>query len=136
MAAVGGIIVSRSLYMPILLKNAVPQTIITTPKLHNGVFDSPVPTPTPPPVTIETLMATLDTAYQQGQIDQADVYQTLRQSLNRAKRQINKGNPTRAVKKLETFLEQVAANREQHITPATADQLTTIAQQLITQLQQ
>ncbi len=120
--------------MPILLKNAVPQTMMTTPKLHDGVFDSPVPTPTPPPVTIEPLITTLNTAYQQGQIDQEGVYHSLSQKLAQAQKRINKGKPAKAIKKLEAFIEQVAANREQHITPEIADQLTTMAQELITQL--
>jgi pimeloyl-ACP methyl ester carboxylesterase len=127
---------AKPIYMPIILKNSVGQ-MMAAPEIPEGTFNSPVPTPTPTPqptITIESLMTTLDTAYQQGQINKESVYRDLSKTLNKAQKYLSEGKTDKAIKKLEEFVKEVEKQRGKHVTVEAADQLTTMTQQLIAQL--
>ena len=136
-------------YLPIILKNASGgSTMALTggePAVLPGLFTSPLPdpfhsplpTPTPtPPATIEGLMAALDAAYQQGQIDKQGIYNSLRKKLTKAQEYIGQGQADKAVQELENFIKQVEKQRGKHVREEAADQLMALAQQLVAKLQQ
>jgi pimeloyl-ACP methyl ester carboxylesterase len=126
---------SLPVYLPVILKNSTGQMMQIAPEIYNGTFNSPIPTPTPTPVTIETLQTALDNYYQQGQIDNAGVYQSLSEKLDKVQQHFNEGKIDKAINKLEAFVHEVEAQRGKHITAEAADQLTTMARQLIIQWQ-
>jgi YD repeat-containing protein len=88
-----------------------------------------------PAVVPGLLIAALDAAYQQGQIDNEGVYHSLRAKLTQAQDDINQGQRDKAVQELEAFVNEVEAQRGKHVTEEAADRLIALAQRLIAQLQ-
>lgn len=125
-----------TLYLPIILKNASGQATLSIPEVIGQPFNSPLPTPTQSPATIDDLISALDTAYQQGHIGNNGIYTNLSQKLKQTKKHLERGEINKAIEKLEDFIKQVEKQRGKQITPEAADSLLAIAQQLIIQIQQ
>jgi hypothetical protein len=126
------------IYLPLILKQASGQAMMTAPEINEGIFSSPVspvPTPTPVVTTIEGLIALLDGYCQQGQIDNQGVCQSLRVKLTASQDYLNQGQADKAAKSLEAFIHEVEAQRGKHIMIEAADRLTTVARQLIIEWQ-
>jgi hypothetical protein len=129
-------VASAPVYLPVIFKEASGQIMAVPLMPESSTFNSPLPVPTPTltPVTIESLITTLDTIYQQGQIDQQDIYHSLGNKLEQTQRHLDQSKPNQAINRLEAFIRQVENQRGKHVTPEAADLLTTMAQQLIVEL--
>jgi hypothetical protein len=125
-------------YLPVIFKNASGTPMLAVPAVPEGIFNSPlpIPTPTPVPVTIETLITGVDTACQQGKIDNQGVRQSLEAKLAQVEKHINDGEAEKATNQLQAFINEVQAQRGKHIAVETADQLLALSGQLMAQLRQ
>lgn len=127
-------ITERPIYLPIILKQASGSTMMTIPAVENySSFSSPIPAPTPTPstITIDLLIASLHKSYQQGQIDNDGIYQSLDNKLSQVQEYAKERRMDKAVQQLQVFINQVEAQNGKHISIGTADQLINMAQQLI-----
>jgi hypothetical protein len=116
------------------------ETPTATPTATPTETPTPTATPTETPVsgevTIEELIATLDDYCEQGQIDNQGICNSLRKKLEKAQDYIVQGKANKAVQELQAFINEVEAQRGKHIVVEAADQLLTMAEQLIVQLEE
>jgi hypothetical protein len=73
--------------------------------------------------TLTNLVTLLDDMYARGQISNRGVYESLRQKLNQAQQELDKGKRDKAVQKIRDFIEQVNKETGKHITPEAASAL-------------
>ncbi len=134
------VIVTQSpIYLPIILKQASGAATLTAPATDDNLpFISPIPTPTPIPPSsiINNLIANLDVACQQRQVDNQGVCHSLRGKLVKAQQYFNEGATDKAANELRAFINEVTAQQGKHIIVEIANRWITTVQQLLRQLQE
>jgi 2',3'-cyclic-nucleotide 2'-phosphodiesterase (5'-nucleotidase family) len=74
-------------------------------------------------VTLDSLMADLMSFFEDGEIDSAGVFNSLLVKLEGAQAALNRGNARATANKLNAFLEEVAAQSGNHVSPEAAEEL-------------
>ncbi|MBN1430787.1 MAG: SBBP repeat-containing protein [Anaerolineae bacterium] len=87
------------------------------------------------PGDLAGLVSLLDQMYAQGQINNHGIYQSLRQRLLNAQRDLENDKPEQAIKKLQDFQKQVDKEAGKHITPQAAATLKTGVDKILEGLQ-
>ncbi len=108
---------------------------LTVTDTNGFVVSNTVRVSVAPPHDLSGLLSLLAQMYQQGQITTQGVYQSSYQKLVNAQKDLDKGQPDKAVKKLQDFWQQVDKESGMHILPRAATTLKASAESIWTRLQ-
>jgi len=88
-------------------------------------------TTTPPPLTIDTVIALVEEFYDQGEIDESEIVTSLTDKLYAAKPKIDAGKQKTAKNILKAFINHLEAQSGKHVSEAAASVLIAEAEKLI-----